>query len=58
MDSGGAGMSGWILIVGLASVLVGLVVGFALGIYSSTLSIAKMVKKGEIIYVNKSEEQE
>ena len=40
------------------SVLVGLVVGVALGIYSSALSIAKMVKKGEIIYVDKSEEQE
>ena len=51
-------MNGWILFMGLASVLVGLVVGVALGIYSSALSIAKMVKKGEIIYVNKSEEQE
>jgi len=51
-------MTGWLLFVGLASVLVGLVVGVALGIYSSALGIAKMVKKGEIIYVDKREEQE
>ncbi len=57
-EVGGAGMTGWLLFVGLASVLVGLVVGVALGIYSSALSIAKKVKKGEIIYVDKSEEQE
>ena len=51
-------MTGWLLFVGLAGVLVGLDVGVALGFYSSALSIAKMVKKGEIIYVDKSEEQE
>lgn len=51
-------MTGWLLFVGLASVLAGLVVGVALGMYFSALSIAKMVKKGEIIYVDKSEEQE
>ena len=51
-------MTGWLLFVGLASVLVGLAAGVALGIYYSALGIAKMVKKGEIIYVDKSEEQE
>ena len=51
-------MTGWILFVGLVCGTVGAIGGFALGIYSSALSIAKMVKKGEIIYVDKSEERE
>jgi len=51
-------MTGWLLFERKGWMLVGLVVGVALGFYSSALSIAKMVKKGEIIYVDKSEEQE
>ena len=48
-------MTGWILFVGLVCGTVGAIGGFALGIYSSALGIEKMIKKGEIIYTDKSE---
>lgn len=50
-------MTGWLLFVGLVCVLTGFAVGLGLGIYFSAKGVAKMVEKGEIVYVDKSEVQ-
>lgn len=50
-------MTGWFLFVGLVSMLIGFAVGLGIGVYFSAKCIVNMVKKGEIIYVDKSEEE-
>jgi len=48
-------MTGWILFTGLGCLIIGIVVGFLLGIYGSAKAIEKMANNGEIIYKDKEQ---
>ena len=43
-------MTGWILFATVVSLIIGIAVGFGIGVYFSAKGIAKMVENGEITY--------